>query len=208
MKLPSDPKEAKELLKNTQVPWIPRAGEEISKSYYDVCKNRQHGINYGRSYHSIAMMEHINQKEAKRSVEAHLSANPGIALWHSKVRGMLLKYGVETTPVGYRRQYFGNPKDGHTFKEALANGPQNMSVTILNTALYRIYRDLDPSRIQLLHQGHDSWLGQVKIGDSDIDKEIDKRMRVEVEVIGADGKTRSMIIPCKITRGKNWGEMK
>ena len=205
LKLPTDNAAAKRQLKETQVPWVVMAGEgEASKSYYDVSKNRQHGFNYGRTARSVAIMEGVRVSVGQAALDAHFGAFPGIPRWHQTEKAMLLSTSVQITPLGYRRQFFGPPRDDHTIKEALANGPQSMSVQILNIGMYRVWRDLDNgSDFMLLQQGHDSFLAQVKIGKRDLyGPLIHAKMRVPVMVHG-----REMTIPCKIAWGKNWGEM-
>ena len=205
LRIPADDRKAKEFLKGKQVPWVIQAGGgEASKSYYDVSKNRQHGFNYGRTARSVAIMEGIKVAEGQKALDIHFDAYPGIPRWHEREKEMLRRTGVQITPLGYRRQFFGPPKDEHTIKEALANGPQSMSVQILNTGLWRCWRDLDGPDFQLLQQGHDSFLAQVRLGKEAWAKaEVEKRMAVPVDVNGL-----TMTIPCKVAFGPNWGEMR
>jgi len=114
------------------------------------------------------------------------------------------------SPLGWTRYFFGDISKQHAvFRAAVAHGPQNLSVELINKAFWRVYRDLViPSNgsVRLKAQVHDSIIIQCK-GEQlrEVTMQMNKIMNIPCEVHG-----RVMRIPTEFKVSKingSWGEM-
>ena len=175
--------------------------------YYDCSKRNQHGLNYGLSPQGIARQAHIPLSEAKDAYRRYFTEYPHIRAYHNEVSQELRNTGELSTPLGRRRQFFGRLWDKHTIRQGYAMRPQSMVAEILNCCLWRIWNEMDPSRVQLLQQGHDAILGQVREGDDEALEMIKRLMTIPVEVTDGQGITRTMTIGVDLKRGRNWRDL-
>lgn|GEM_PF-1312249 len=140
-----------------------RVADDSSRPFYrdftyrDIAKRLGHGSNYRGSPFGIAQV--VGKIEAK-IVEAfqkkYFAAFP-IESWHKDVVEKVQLYGVITTPLGRRRQFFGRRYEDATHREAIAYQPQSMVGDLLNLGLWRIWNHYKGSReAQLLAQIHDA----------------------------------------------------
>ena len=183
-------------------PWNP------DLTYYDFFKRVSHGINYGLTASGLSRVAHIPYEIAKPAWQAHHAAFPGIHRYDHEVEAELRETGSLTTPFGRERQFLGAfSGDKHirrkTVREGLAHRPQNMVVTILNIGMLRVWREFDPGKVQLLQQGHDSIMGQVRPRDLGVLDHLCELMTIPVEVRG-----RTMTIPVEVKTGRKWSECK
>lgn len=118
------------------------------------------------------------------------------------------------SPLGWTRHFFGDPRNNkHHLNAAIAHGPQNLSVGIINRGFYRIWWESIygclRGAVRIKAQIHDSIPFQYRIGAEWAVERIKEFMRIPVEVKGADGKTRTLLIPVGMSYGKvRWSELK
>lgn len=205
-KLPwsGDLKKDKVLMKKTPAWWIPQQppapGEDPATSVYDMSKRGQHGLNYMLTPRGLAIWLGCTVKEAEGYYDRYFSMYPGIPNYHRWIAGELELTSSLVTPMGVRRQFFGRSWDKGTIKEAVAHVPQQTCAYILDIGMYRLYRDLEPSRFQLLGQSYDSVLGQTPRPYLEPTMAaIAKALRVDVPVHG-----RIMTIPVEVQCGPNF----
>jgi DNA polymerase-1 len=171
-------------------------------SMRDLAKRFQHGTNYGASEYAMGRILHIPLAEARKIINRYFSAFPGIATWHKSVKAELRRYGVLTTPLGRRRQFFDRVWEGQTQREGISYIPQSLVGDILNIGLYRVWREMDGDGLWLLNQGHDSILFEYDPAREDeILARVRELMEVEVEI-----KDEVVVIPVDIGTGGNWLE--
>lgn len=166
-------------------------------------KRCQHGLNYMLMPQGLAAWAHIPLAEAKAVYDQYFYLFPGIRAWHKRLAHEVRETGVLTSPLGRRRQFFGRLWDTHTIRQAIAFIPQSLVADVLNVALWRVWRDLDPAPVQLLAQVHDAILFQVPRGaeGDEATTALVERMLVPVEMHGG-----TMTIPVEVLRGGNWGK--
>lgn len=149
---------------------------------------------------------------------------PGVLRWHAKCTNVLKAKGSLTSANGHTRVFFGRRDDHATFKQFLADEPQNNTTYATNLALHKLWSDPNnrvnsetpedggPAielfrprrRIQPLHQVHDALIGQFRKEDTE----------------WACGKIRSyfantltiagipIVIPFEGAYGESWGNLK
>lgn len=135
-------------------------------------------------------------------------------LWYNEtIRAIELTKKL-VSPLGWTRHFFGDPRNNkHHLNAAVAHGPQNLSVGIINRGFYKIwwesiYGSLR-NHVRIKAQIHDSIPFQYKRGSEWAVGAVKDLMRMPVRVIGADKKSRVMIIPVSMSFGKHrWSELK
>ena len=143
---------------------------------------------------------------AKLLLDAYHGPFPRIREWYKEVHGEIKATGTLTSPLGHVRHFFGNIDKDHTmFRSAIAHGPQNLSVSVLNIGFQKIYKELvlpGKGDIRLKAQIHDSNLGQYKIELRDFYlPRIQALCDNPVIVHG-----RTLRIPTDLKYGQNWAE--
>ena len=187
----------KALAKSTPLPWDP------AHTYYDQAKRQQHGLNFAMSIPAgLALHARISFKEAKEAGKLYFGAAPRIQIWHGEIAEEISKTSVLTTPLGFRREFFGNPWEKDTIKEAISFHPQSTTSHVLCRGLYRVWDELDPKHVRVLANEHDAILGEVRIGEEAVLERVVELMREEVPIRG-----RVMVIPTSVAVGHNWKEM-
>ncbi len=130
-----------------------------------------------------------------------------------------------TSASGHTRKFFGRRKswdkraravvaDHDTWKEYLADEPQENTTYATNLALSKLWHDpenristVQPNtthlRIQPLHQVHDALIGQFRIEDTDWAKEKIKGYFANTLTVA----NTQLIIPFEGAYGPSWGEL-
>ena len=109
------------------------------------------------------------------------------------------------SPLGWTRFFFGDISKNHAMlRGAVAHGPQNLSVSILNIGLWKVWQLVKKEKgaIRLKAQIHDSVLFQYKKDRSDLRQQVLECLDNPVEI---HGRVMRIPIDCKI--GSNWGNM-
>lgn len=118
----------------------------------------------------IPRANHLDEKTiagfAKELLEKYHVPFNKVRPWYKEVYNEILLTGRLVSPLGNVRQFFGDIKRNYDIlKAGVAHGPQNLSVTILNRGLWKIYKQqVLPSHgtVRLKAQVHDSVLAQYK----------------------------------------------
>lgn len=136
---------------------------------------------------------------------------PMVKKWYEKLFNEVLTTGKVVSPTGHVRKFFGDIRKDHAMLRGIvAHQPQNLSAEILDTGLWRIWRDMVSRPVfplklgdyRLKAQIHDSILGQFKKELKDIIIKMKlERMHNPVVVHG-----RTLVIPVDIKTGNNWAE--
>ena len=130
-------------------------------------KKSNHGLNYDEGYNGFAMINEIDQAEAKRIVNMYHTIYPGIRIWYESIKRQLGKDRILTNCFGRSVRFLGAWGDD-LFKSAYSMLPQSTVVDGLNQGMERIYEDeelcgVNGANADILAQVHDSVLMQVPI---------------------------------------------
>lgn len=130
-------------------------------------------------------------------------AFPGIKQWHTDTINELQQVGSLSTPLGFRRNFWGRLTDTATHREAIAFKPQSLVGQILVIGLFRLWKELKDEGLVVLANGHDAVLGQIPVGTEEkFTPLIKKCMEIPVSV-----GSRIMKIPVGIKySNKNWSD--
>lgn len=162
---------------------------------------------------SIVASPRANHKEemtlkkfAASLLETYHKPFPRIKLWYKELYNEINATGMLVSPLGHTRKFFGDISKNHNMlRGAVAHQPQNLSVTVLDKGLVRVYRELvipGKGDIRIKAQIHDSIFGQWKIEKRDYyAPRVLECMNNPVIVHG-----RTMVIPVDIKYGNNWAE--
>lgn len=195
-------------------------------------KRTNHGANYNMS--GKTMLDTVGPKvAAKMKKLLNLPANMSLAdvcqfclnIWsktYPNVKGLWYDEIVKTieltrklvSPLGWTRHFFADIKSNkHYLNAAVAHGPQNLSVGIINRGFYKIwwesiYGELR-NLVRIKAQIHDSIPFQYRVDSPQVVERVKSLMRIPVEVTGADKVRRTLVIPVGMSYGKErWSELK
>lgn len=169
-----DKKQANE----TKLPW------DHNHSYYDLFKRIQHASNYAQTPRGLARQIHSKINFAEELQNKYFANFSEIRDWQLDIAQKLKIYHSLTTPLGRSRLFLGRTWDDSLVKEAIAYIPQSMISQLNKIILWRIWNYFDPNRAQVLLEGHDSNLFQVKIGDTETVEEILEKSKLEIMIRG------------------------
>ena len=175
-----------------------------------------HGSNYGMGKVLLSQTifkqsdgsVNISAADAQKLQDLYFRRYPGVLRWHSWIKRQLSERSALVSASGHRRLFLGDPNDHATFKQALANEPQENTTYATNLAAARLWNDPANRRpdgsliVEPLHQVHDALVGQFPKSETafavrKIKEWFDNRM-----VIGG----MELIIPFEGTYGDSWGE--
>lgn len=125
--------------------------------------------------------------------------------WYAEVKNEILSTHKLTSSLGYTRYFFGDVvKNYQAFNSAVAHGPQNLSVGVLNIGMWKVWQLVKfyEGELRLKAQIHDSILFQYAEDRDDIRKAVVEAMQNPIEVRG-----RVLRIPTDCKIGKDWGNM-
>lgn len=130
---------------------------------------------------------------------------PRVRKWYQEVQKGISNTKKLVSPLGYTRIFFSDPAKNHNaLMGAVAHGPQNLSVAILNRQLLKLWERECLSGngdVRFLAQIHDSVLLQVKITALDKIEDLRASMETTIKVNGWD-----LRIPTDVKCGRVWGE--
>jgi DNA polymerase I-like protein with 3'-5' exonuclease and polymerase domains len=197
----------------------------------DLSKRTNHGANYNMG--ADVMLDTMGPKkvaEAKRVLQLPIRMRLNAVCQHlldkyaatyPRVKGLFYDKIVSTieitsklvSPFGWTRYFFAKPskRNKPALNAAVAHGPQNLSVSIINREWYAIwlstlYGNLR-NRVRIKAQIHDSILFQYT--EQAAAEEVVSMMNLSVAVTGADGITRNMLIPSDLKSGADrWSALK
>jgi len=128
-------------------------------------KKSNHGLNYDERYRNFALINEMEESEAKRIINLYHEIYPGIRQGYEVVKRQLQKDRTLTNCFGRRVRFMGEWGDD-LWKSAYSMIPQSTVVDSLNQGMVRIYNDEYITRelnVDILAQVHDSILIQVPI---------------------------------------------
>jgi DNA polymerase-1 len=128
-------------------------------------KKSNHGLNYDEGPNTFALLNELEQTEAKVIVELYHSIYPGIRIWYESVKRQLQKDRSLTNCFG-RKVRFMDSWGPDLWKAAYSMLPQSTVVDSLNQGMCKVYADkwiTQQLNVDLLAQVHDSILMQVPI---------------------------------------------
>ncbi len=126
--------------------------------------------------------------------------------WYAEVKNEISSTHMLKSPLGHTRYFFGDIQKKHQiFASAVAHGPQNLSVSILNIGWWKQWQlqKREPGDFRMKAQIHDSAPFQYRKGREDIRKEAIECFNNPVVIHG-----RTLRIPVDYKSGVNWGNMK
>lgn len=207
-------------------------GKTLNKPLRDLSKRTNHGANYNMG--PGVMLDTMGPKyvaEAKRL----LRLPPGLSLrktceyllgiyertyprvkkdWYASIVKTITISGMLVSPLGWTRKFFGNPNENkHTLNAAVAHGPQNLSVGIINRRFRVIWREQIygslRGKIRIKAQIHDSVLFQYRVECPEVPGIVRELLRTPVPITDCFGIERVMVIPPDMSAGKKrWSELK
>jgi DNA polymerase I-like protein with 3'-5' exonuclease and polymerase domains len=203
----------------------------LDKILRDLAKRTNHGANYNMG--AAVMLDTMGPKlvaQTKRilGLPAYMRLEAvcqtlldRYSATYPNVKGLFydnIIHTIETTsrlvsPLGWTRFFFAKPsrKNKPALNAAVAHGPQNLSVSILNKEWYRIwmatiYGSLR-TRVRIKAQIHDSIFFQYRTTEDA--QAVLAMMNTPVAVTGADGRERRMLIPSDLKKGADrWSLLK
>lgn len=202
----------------------------LNKELRDLSKRTNHGANYNMG--AAVMLETMGPKkvaEARRILKlpgtmsllkvcefllaAYEKTYPEVKKdWYDGLKREISITKKLVSPLGWTRYFFSDPRTSKpALNAAVAHGPQNLSVGIINKVFYSIwhksvYGDLRGS-LRLKAQIHDSILYCYK--GEDVPDKVRELMVYPLKVKDVKGVTRTMTIPPDVSAGKEyWSELK
>ena len=135
----------------------------------------------------------------------YFAAFPEIKDWHGHTKTTLQTKGVLTTPVGFRRQFFGRLSEDSTLREAIAFVPQSTIAHLMNTGMWRLWWATITGQLEgvsLLAQIHDAVMFEY---DETREKELVPKI-LELLTVPISIKGRVFSIPTEALLGWNWAK--
>lgn len=203
----------------------------LDKDLRDLSKRTNHGANYNMGAavmlatmgpKAVAKAKRVLKLPAKwKLIDVCQYLLDAYAKTYPNVKGLLYDQIITTieltnklvSPLGWTRWFFAKPsrRNKPALNAAVAHGPQNLSVAIINKEWYSIwhrsvYGDFR-GRVRVKAQIHDSILFQYR-GDDSVAAEVQAMMNTKVEVTGADKVTRTLVIPTDLKCGDSrWSNL-
>ena len=110
------------------------------------------------------------------------------------------------SPLGHTRYFFGDiNKDHNMLRGAVAHAPQNLSVSILNIGLKKIWKLVkeESGNIRFKAQIHDSVFLQIR--NTELERLLPKILTYLNNPVEIHGRT--LVIPVDYKYGNSWGDM-
>lgn len=209
------------------------SGDTLDTDLRDLSKRTNHGANYNMG--DAVMLDTMGPKKVafaklKLKLPAHLRLTAVCQFLldrysetYPRVKGLFYDTIISTiertnklvSPYGWTRYFFAKPskKNKPALNAAVAHGPQNLSVSIINREWYAIWRSTVHGnlrgRVRVKAQIHDSLPFQYRKDDIAAAVEVVNMMQTATPVTGADGVTRTMVIPAGVKLGAvQWSKLK
>lgn len=206
------------------------AYEDVTKDLRNLSKRVNHGSNYNMGASVL-----LDTMGPKAVAQARLLLKLPASWTLIQVCAYLLKTYEETYPevkrdwyddlkrtikmtkklvsqLGWTRHFFSDPTASKpALNAAVAHGPQNLSVGIINGAFYQIWHDTVygdlVGKVRIKAQIHDSIFFAYR--GEETPEIVRLRMQREIPVKDIKGVTRTMIIPPDMNCGERyWGDLK
>lgn len=204
----------------------------LNKLIRDLSKRTNHGANYNMG--ATVMLETMGPKlvaEAKRLLklpammslidvcqfllDRYALTYPEIKKdWYNDIKRTIKLTKKLVSALGWTRYFFADPSSSKpALNAAVAHGPQNLSVCIINKGFYRAWRESVygglRGLLRLKAQIHDSILYCYK--RADVPRLLAEIMTIPVKVKDIKGVTRTMVIHPDVSAGEgktHWSQLK
>jgi DNA polymerase I-like protein with 3'-5' exonuclease and polymerase domains len=213
--------------------WDQKAGKSKNKDLRELSKRVNHGANYNMTeYAMLDTMGPLHVQKAKEILKLPVGwsllqcckylleqyAKTYIRVKKDWYQSVVVR--VETqqrliSAIGWTRYCFGKPRYSKpALNSYVAHEPQNLSVSIINRAFYRIWRDLQlhkfAGKFRLKAQIHDEiifeYLPEI---EAECIAAVTDLMTIPTEVKDVGGKKRTMIIKPSMSYGADrWSKLK
>ena len=133
-------------------------------------------------------------------------AYPRVPKWWDSTKLDIIKWHKITTPDGWTRLFFGDPRKDHKIlRNAVAHQPQHLSVAGINKAMWHLlHLQLDSNGDYIMMaQIHDSIVFEAK--EEKFDYYMEQTMNIMQSVDTVHGRT--MVIPLEAEHGTHWKPM-
>lgn len=202
----------------------------LDKELRDLSKRTNHGANYNMTAPvMLDTMGPANVAKAKMKLklprqysllktcgyllEQYEATYPRVkGLFYESIISQIAQTSKLVSPLGWTRYFFSKPSKANkpALNAAVAHGPQNLSVGIINREWYKVWRETVYGSlrglVRIKAQIHDSLLFQYK--GEDTPAKVQALMHTPVQVTGADGIPRTMLIRTDMKAGAvRWSEI-
>jgi DNA polymerase I-like protein with 3'-5' exonuclease and polymerase domains len=204
--------------------------EQVDKSLRNLSKRVNHGSNYNMG--PAVLLETMGPKAVAEArillklpakwtlvqVCQHLLRTYELTYpevkkdWYDDIKRTIKLTKKLVSPLGWTRWFFADPSASKpALNAAVAHGPQNLSVGIINRVFYRVwhssvYGELR-DKVRLKAQIHDSLFFAYR--GADTPERVRETMKEPVQIKGTDGKVRTMLIPPDMNSDEiYWGDLK
>jgi DNA polymerase I-like protein with 3'-5' exonuclease and polymerase domains len=142
---------------------------------------------------------------ATQLLESYHKPFPRVRMWYAEQKTAVATSHMLISPLGNTRYFFGDVnKSNNMLRSVVAHGPQNLSVTILNKGLWKVWQLVKKEKgaLRLKAQIHDSIFTQRLAHRTDLTQTVRACMDNPVIVKG-----RTLRIPVDYKDGISWGSM-
>lgn len=172
-------------------------------------KKSNHGLNYGERYKGFALINEIEEREAKVICELYnTQAYPGIPLWHSSIKDQLRKNRTLVSLLGRKIEFMDEWGDD-LFRAAYSFDPQSTVGDMVNDALIKLEKDQTSYMLKadILTQTHDS--ATVQYPDDDFLNMAKFAIKFGLDYMSPEMSTkgRTFTIGTDLKVGFDWGHM-
>lgn len=206
-------------------------GKTLNKELRDLSKRTNHGANYNMGGRvmldtmgpkAVAKAKSVLKLPARWSLvqvcdyllEQYAKTYPGVKLdFYNHIIATIEATSKLVSPLGWTRYFFAKPsrKNKPALNAAVAHGPQNLSVSIINREWYAVWRSSVygelRGKVRIKAQIHDSILFQYK--GSETPAQVHALMQTPVPVTDPHGITRTMLIRTDMSCGaERWSALK
>lgn len=139
-------------------------------------------------------------------LDAYHNPFPRVRMWYKEIAAEVASTHMLVSPLGHTRYFFGDiTKDHNMLRGAVAHAPQNLSVSILNIGLMRIWKLVKASKglVRFKAQIHDSVF--LQIHNSILTQTIPQLQQCLYNPVAVNG--RNLVIPVDYKIGMSWGHM-
>lgn len=210
---------------------------KLDEELRDLSKRTNHGANYNMG--EDVMLDTMGPKNVLKAkvllrlpmawslrkvcrflLDKYAATYPDVKIgWYRWIVSTIAATNKLVSALGWTRHFFGNPAANKlALNAAVAHGPQNLSVGIINKgfmAVWRaqIYGEL-AFRVRLKAQIHDEIFFQFRDGDTAAAVRVQELATIPVPVTDCKGITRTLTIPMALSTGKKgkvakrWSECK
>lgn len=142
---------------------------------------------------------------AKQLLDAYHVPFHRVREWYKEIAASIQMTHMLKSPLGHTRYFFGDIQKNHNLlRSAVAHSPQNLSVSVLNIGLWKVWELIKASEgnLRLKAQVHDSILFQYHKDHGEYLQKVLDCLDNPVVIHG-----RTLRIPIDYKQGDSWGSM-